>query len=547
VNESEVTRRGFLRASGAALAAGVLPGTAASEGTGPTSRAAPSGEGAPAPSERPNLILFMPDELRADSLACYGNPITRTPNFDRLASDGARFENCHVQFPVCGASRCSMLTGWPASVRGHRSLYYFLRPEEPNLFRYLKQGGYDVYWFGKNDALAAQSFYDSVTEWSDRGTPVPVPAGSAPTWSFTPTGVTPGSYSFLYPALGDRRATADYALVRAAIAVLERKERDRPFCLFIAGAEPHPPYMAPADFHDMYAPASLPPLVPPGLRDKPDFHAGIRETYGLTKLSADTFRKIRAVYYGQVSYTDWLLGEMLEALERTNHARDTAVFCTSDHGDYAGDFGLVEKWPSGLEDALTHVPLIARVPGGARGVVASDTVELYDVMQTCLDLAGIPARHTHFARSLMPQLTGGRGDPNRAAFAEGGYNVYEPQCFEPMGAGGGPYTGKIRLQNERPETVSRSAMVRTREGKLVARPNGQNELYRYAADPRETENLYGQRAAAALQDDLQRRLLHWYIDTTGVAPMDKDQRDPPPFYPNRAAPPAGWQRTLLDR
>src|SRR5579884_2693108 len=62
--------------------------------------------------ERPNIILFMPDELRADSLACYGNPLVRTPNFDRLAASGTRFNNCNVQFPVCGASRCSMLTGW---------------------------------------------------------------------------------------------------------------------------------------------------------------------------------------------------------------------------------------------------------------------------------------------------------------------------------------------------------------------------------------------------------------------------------------------------
>ena len=542
MNELDLTRRGFLRASGAALAAGVLPGTEQPEAPQP---AVPD-EHPAAPSERPNLILFMSDELRADALACYGNPITKTPNFDRLASEGTRFENCHVQFPVCGASRCSMLTGWPTSVRGHRSLYYFLRPDEPNLFRYLKEGGYDVFWFGKNDALAAESFYGSVTEWSERGSPQP---GVAPPSyaGFTPTGLTPGSYAFLYGPLGDRRATGDYALLRAAFEILERKETERPFCIFLPMGEPHPPYTAPADFYGMYSPSALPPLIPPGLPDRPSFHDGILETYGLKKLSAETYRKIRAVYYGQVSYVDWLLGELLETLERTNHTRDTALFCLSDHGDYAGDFGLVEKWPSGLEDVLTHVPLLARVPGGARGVSSGEMVELFDVMQTCLDLAGIPARHTHFARSLLPQLTGRPGDPERAAFAEGGYNVYEPQCFEPAGAGGGPYTGKIELQNVRPETVSRCAMVRTRDAKLVVRPQGQSELYRYATDPREMHNLFGQSTAAALQEALERRLLHWYIDTTGIAPTDKDQRNSPPFYASRTPPPPGWQRELLDR
>ncbi len=202
MREPEVTRRAFLGASGAAGAAlltGALPGGAA-----PAQAASLAEPGAPAePMKRPNLILFMPDELRADSLACYGNPLTKTPNFDRLASEGARFENCHVQFPVCGASRCSLLTGWPTSVRGHRSLYYFLRPDEPNLFRFLKHGGYDVFWFGKNDALAAESFYDSVTEWSETGKPVP--RGGGPAWSAT--GETPGAYSFLFAPGGDRRAS----------------------------------------------------------------------------------------------------------------------------------------------------------------------------------------------------------------------------------------------------------------------------------------------------------------------------------------------------
>lgn len=105
--------------------------------------------------------------MRADTLACYGNTVTRTPNFDRIAAEGAKFANCHVQFPVCGPSRCSMVTGWPASVRGHRSQSFFLRRDEPNLFRYLKQGGYDIFWFGKNDMLAAESFYASVTRWKE--------------------------------------------------------------------------------------------------------------------------------------------------------------------------------------------------------------------------------------------------------------------------------------------------------------------------------------------------------------------------------------------
>lgn len=542
---SGLNRRDFLGFSSAAMMTGVI-GKAAGQLNAPASINPGQGdavsEAASNLAKRPNLILFMPDEMRADSLACYGNPVVKTPNFDRLANKGARFANCHVQFPVCGASRCSLLTGWPTSVRGHRSLYYFLRPEEPNLFRYLRRAGYDVFWYGKNDALAPESFYDSVTEWGDTGYEGMVSSMRSM------RSLTPGAKSMLYTPAGDRRTTPDYENLQRAFKVLGRKENDRPFCIFLPLLQPHPPYTIPEDFYNMYSPSNVPAPIPPGLKRRPKFHEGIRKYYGLEHLDEATYRKIRAVYYGQVSYSDWLMGELLAELEKTGRDKDTAVFLFSDHGDYTGDYGLIEKWPSGLEDCLTHVPLIAQVPGCKPGVVAEDMIELYDVMQTALDLAGTQAHHTHFARSLVPQLKGGKGDPDRAAFSEGGYNVYEPQCFEPMGAGGGPYEGKIRLQNEDPVSVSRSSMVRTRTHKLIVRPQDQSELYSFADDPQERNNLYGERSVATVQAELESRLLNHYINTTGIAPFSKDPRDSPPFYPNRTNPiPNDWGRAILDR
>jgi arylsulfatase A-like enzyme len=486
-------------------------------------------------SGRPNIILYVPDEMRADALSCYGNPVTRTPNFDRLASQGTRFANCHVQFPVCGASRCSFLTGWPASVRGHRSLYYFLRPDEPNLFRYVKDAGYDVIWLGKNDAFAADTFHTSVTVWKSGAL---APTGAAA----EPVNATPGITSMLQPPDGDRRSTNDYALVQEAIRILGQRESERPVCIFLALFNPHPPYSAPADFYHLYSPGALPSLIPPGGERRPNFHRAIREAYGLDRLSDESLRRIRAVYYGQVSYSDWLLGELMEAMRRTGREKDTALIAFSDHGDYAGDYGLVEKWPSGLEDCLTHVPMIVRIPGGMHGVVVPEMVEAFDIVQTCLDLAGTHASHTHFSRSLIPQATGKGGDPQRAAFTEAGYNTYEPQAFEPLIAG--LYGPKTRLQNEHPETITRAAAVRTRTHKLIVRPNGQSELYDCARDPEMRHNLYGESSTGSVQAALQTRLLNWYINTSGIAPMDKDGRDPPPCYPTPSFPVD--ERALLD-
>jgi choline-sulfatase len=412
------------------------------------------------------------------------------------------------------------MTGWPVHVRGHRSLYYFLRPDEPHLFQYLKRNGYDVYWYGKNDLLATESFADSVTEWGARAARG---KGKGNPWPFEDRRY----YSFLHGEGPDRRDTGDWAQVEAAMKVLER-ESPKPFCIYLPLSMVHPPFTAPKDFYGMYDPAKVPALRPAGLAGKPNFHDAIRRTRRLDKMTEADFRQIRAVYLGMVSYLDWMFGELMGAVERTGHANDTAVFFFSDHGEWGGDYGLVEKWPSACDDVLTHVPVMARVPGVSKaGHVSREVIELYDVMATCLDAAGIQAEHTHFARSFMAQLRGERGDAGRAAFCEGGYNVNEPQCFEPMGdfqSEQNIYYPKVKLQNEHPETITRATMVRTLEWKLVARPDGVSELYDLARDPQELRNVYGQRQYAARQAELEKRMLDWYIRTADVAPKKHDPR-----------------------
>jgi arylsulfatase A-like enzyme len=502
------SRRELLRASASVALGWSLRQSAA--------RALEAQSAPPGGATRPNLILFVPDELRSDALACYGNPLVKTPHFDHLARTGTRFENCHVQFPVCAASRCSMATGWPTSVRGHRSLYDFLKPDEPNLFRYLKEAGYDVFLFGKNDLLAPETLAGSLTEWHNPRSPVA---------EFAAIDKPQFPTTMLLPPAGERHATGDYGALQLAVRILERRETERPFCIFLALFEPHPPYTIPADFYDLYRPGDVPAPAPADLPHRPLFHRALRELTGLTQVGEAQFRKVRAVYYGQVAYSDWLFGELLEAVDRTGHGHDTAIVVCSDHGDYTGDYGLVEKWPSGLEDCLTHVPMIARIPGGATAHVARELIELYDLMPTCLALAGTRATHTHFARSLLPQLLGAPGDVERAAFTEGGYNTYEPQAFEPIIEG--LYGPKTRLQNERPQTITRCAAVRTARYRYIARPNDQSELYDYQDDPLGTRNLYGDAAVRDVQDALQARLMNWYIDTSGVPPEKRDSRGAP--------------------
>ncbi|MBM4458357.1 MAG: DUF4976 domain-containing protein [Chloroflexi bacterium] len=470
-----------------------------------------------------NFIIFMPDELRGESVGCYGHLQVETPNMDALARQGVRFDQCHVQNTVCTPSRCSMMTGWYPHVSGHRTLWHLLRPHEPNLLRYLKQAGYDVRWFGKNDLLAAASFADSVTEARTCGRR----AFGLP--AFPPD--DPRFHSFLWqPYTGPLEEHTDYANVMAAIEYLKSKPK-QPFVLYLPLLFPHPPYGAPEPWHSQVNPLLIPDLRPADLPRKPAYHRLIRETRHLDQLSDADFRRINAIYLGMTGFMDHLLGMLLDALSDSPYEDETAVIFTSDHGDWAGDYGLVEKWPNAMEDILTRVPLIVRVPGGATGHVVREPVELMDIFATVMELAGIEAQHTHFSTSLFPQLRGAAGDPLRGVYAEGGYARHEPHCFEgkPYGDqfGRNPthiYYPKGLVQQEHPDSVGRAIMLRTATAKLVYRPSGDSELYDLQADPEELNNVYGLPAFKTLQNNLEHRLLHWLAQTSDVVPLDEDPR-----------------------
>ena len=471
-----------------------------------------------------NIVVFMPDQLRAESLGCYGHPLVRTPNIDRLAGEGVRFDSCTAQYPLCSPSRCSLLTGWYPHTAGHRNVYHLLQPHEPNLFKYLKSGGYDVYWYGSNDVLVHDGFAESATEWGF--------FAEGPEWSGKDNPwprEDPRYFSFLYNPGRERSEIPDYRRVEAAIRVLRERRSSRPFCIFLPLFFPHPPFTAPRGFYDMYDPDDLPPLRPAGT-NKPRFYERIRSSRRLDRLDESVLRKINAVYLGMISYSDWLLGRLLDAVDSSGHREDTAVLFCSDHGEWAGDYGLVEKWSAAADDVLLRVPLIVRTPGGARGHVVREMVELLDVFATVMELAGLEAQHTHFATSLVPQANGARGDSERIAFAEGGYDATEPHAFAP--AADFPedhvYYPKIRLEADHPEAVTRTTIARTAELKLAFRPGGQSELYDLARDPRELDNVFEAPEYADRRRTLMDAMLAWYVRTSGVTPPGLGDQRPLP-------------------
>jgi choline-sulfatase len=184
-----------------------------------------------------------------------------------------------------------------------------------------------------------------------------------------------------------------------------------------------------------------------------------------------------------------------------------------------------------MDDCVLRVPLIIRLPGGAHGHVVNELVALHDVMATCLELAQIEAQHTHFAQSLIPQLQGKSGDPNRLVFAEGGYNTNEPHAFEPieMFSPDHIYYPKIELEVKHPESISRTTMIRNMRYKLVIRSNHQDELYDMQQDPLELNNLINDDNLRNIKSQLKNQMLDWYIATSDVVPFGRDDRSLPRY------------------
>lgn len=472
-----------------------------------------------------NYVLFLPDELRAETLGCYGNTKINTPNFDRLAEEGVLFEQCHVQNPVCSPSRCSVFTGQYVHVNGHRTLWNLIKPYEKNLFRYFKEAGYEVRIYGKNDLFSEETISLSADEFINK--PGPNGGKHIPVKEFGESGY----YDFLYrPLEGNYTEHSDYQNVEAGIRFIKsRKKEDKPFVLFLPLLSPHCPYTIQEPFYSMYQEEDIMPLRKKGV-NKPEYYELIRQ---YRDLSSTDFKKIQAVYMGMTTFTDTLLGHLTDSIREAGIENDTMLIAASDHGDYAGDYGLVEKWPNGCEDVLTRVPLIIKGPGYHKGHRVKEPVELFDIMPTMMEAAHIPMRHTCFARSLVLQLEGAPGDPDRAVFCEGGYDPEEKHCNEGYPKEGTSfmtdkktiYYPKGLQQFEHPESVARTTMIRTLNYKLVKRSFGKSELYDLEKDPMELINLYEDRKYAAVREGLELRLLDWYIKTSDAVPFEEDSRD----------------------
>ena len=509
--------------------------------------------------KQPHIIIFNPDQWRGDVMAHLGNPAASTPNLDAIVADDAvSFRNAFCQNPVCTPSRCSFMTGWYPHVRGHRTMFHMLRPDEPVLLKYLKDNGYFVWWGGKNDLVPRQNGFDDycdvkyeapgelrpnlhrADEW--RGEPdgdnyYSFYAGKLSSTPLGPPDESGGSSTPLGPPDASGYANRevyydnDWAMVDGAVELIQSADDDKPLCIYLPLGYPHPPYGVEEPWYSRINREAIPERMPtPDWSKKPSLIAGIYEGQGLQGWSEDRFTELRATYYGMCARVDYQFGMVVEALKERGIYDDSAIFFFSDHGDFTGDYGLVEKTQNTFEDCLTNVPLIVKPPAaiGARPGIRDALVELIDFTATAYEFAGIDPDYDHFGRSLTPLLTRETETHRDAVFCEGGRLYGEEQAKEKESpAYDDPsilYHPRARMQRSESGSHTKAAMCRTDDFKYVRRLYEIDELYDLKADPGEMRNLIDEPTYADVVTRLRERMLEWYQTTCDVVPYKTDVR-----------------------
>jgi len=488
----------------------------------------------------PHILIFNPDQFRFDGLGHSGNPCAVTPNLDRLvAEDGVSFTNAFCQNPVCTPSRCSFMTGWYPHVRGHRTMFHMLHADEPNLLRALKRRGYFVWWGGKNDLLPGQS-PEAIADCCDVKYALPrkpLPMGGGwPDPSRSGGPASDGYYSFYVGRLdkgGDEvYRDSDWLNVEGAVELIRSRPTDRPLCIYLPLTYPHPSYAVEEPWYGMIDRAKVPARIPapPGWAGKPAMLRGIWERQRLAGWGEERWRELRATYYGMCARVDHQFGMLVAALKQAGIYGQTAIFFFSDHGDFTGDYGLVEKNQNSFEDVLTRVPFIVKPPEGVpvRPGKREALVELVDFPATVEALAEIRPEHTHFGRSLLPVIAGERAEGRDAVFCEGGRLHGETHCMELESTSSqnpaGPYWPRVNLQTSEGPEHGKAVMCRTRDFKYVRRLYEPDELYDLRRDPQELVNRIAEAELAAPLAALRERLLTFFLETGDAVPHQTDRR-----------------------
>ena len=477
-------------------------------------------------AERPNVLFMIADDLN-NFLGCYGDARAKTPNLDRLAARGVRFERSYCAFPLCGPSRNSMLTGLYPNSTGILTNSLIFRQTIPTQLSMPQAFRLEGYFAGRIGKLYHYNVPNSV------GTNGHDDPGS---WELelNPAGcdrleeegdifsLTPGSFGGTLSWYASPREDAkhtDAMLAADAEWVLERcaKQKDRPFFLAVGFYRPHTPYVAPAKPYFEWYPEAEMPVLPSIEHNASDIPAAALGSYkkDQDQLTDELRRQCVQAYYASISFMDAQVGRVVDALDRLGLAENTIIVFTSDHGYHMGEHGLWQK--QSLFEESARVPMLIVAPGVAKpGTVAATPVSQVDLFPTLAELCGVKAPANLQGQSLVPVLKDTQAEGRGWALTQVVRGGVRP------GAKAGK-AGKAADAGKRFFGFS----LRTARWRYTEWGEGAEgrQLYDHEADPKEMKNLAEDPAHAAVVAELSEKLraaVKTSFPADGVTPPVKE-------------------------
>lgn len=429
--------------------------------------------------KRPNIVYICSDQHSGQLLM--GGPgrsvPVRTPNLERLAAKGVYFRNAYCGSPLCVPGRASMATGRFASDVGSYGNTTVFEGGVPTWGNYLRDAGYFCWATGKMDLTSAVDLGFQQVETTHEHFIKP----DITELFRRPTCYRVDERRLVNGHVGER-AKADETRLARGLAFVEEQAATRkgPWAAYIGVVTPHPPFIAPQQYLDLYPTDEVHlPNNPPGSLENQHLVFQILRNFSLqsTPVSEERVRRARSAYYGMITELDDHLGTIIDTLEQRGTLKDTVLIYTSDHGEMHGDHGLFLK--RALYEGAARVPIILAGAGLPEGKVIDTPVSDVDLTATLLDLGGVPRPAGMRGRSLLPLIT---GDSNAAP-----PHVY-CECHTE-----GNCTG--------------SFMIRKGNWKyLYFSFYGNNQLFNLRNDPGEMNNMAGKPETFSIEKELHEAL-----------------------------------------
>ncbi|CAA9585264.1 MAG: Choline-sulfatase [uncultured Thermomicrobiales bacterium] len=478
---------------------------------------------------RPNIVLIMTDQQRADFFKAEGFPFDTMPFVDALGAEGARFGRAYCPMPACAPSRASLLTGrYPKATRVRQNSGSGNLFAPTDLVRLLRERGYSINLAGKNHSFLRPEEFDAAAPYWHTGAEGGATSEAERRMDAWLHDLDHGVHSAPTPFPGGCQPAA--RIVRDAIACVDGRD-ERPFFLWLSFPEPHNPYQVPEPYFSMFPEEAFPERIagPEAAWAKGGAWRWLRSTIERKRPTYDgRWRRYRANYCGMLRLIDDQIRRFVGHLEASGLREDTLIVFLADHGDYAGDYGLQRKG-AGMPECLMRVPLVFNGPGVVPGAsFREEFVSLVDVMPTLCEMLGVEAPYGVQGRSLWPLLSG-QAYPAaefRSVYAESGFGglPYAEGDDPPLHFDkDGPSFDELNAFTQGGNTK----MVRKGRWKLLYDVLGRGELYDLERDPAELDNRFGDPSLAAVRLELVEELLTWTIRTEDDLPSAR-------YVPKRA-------------